>query len=307
MPLSVGEFLHNLAKKAGMNPEDEHLKNFLLNGELLKITVPEEVEKGIDNKLISLTDAKNNHPEIKNHYQKQALDGIDKTINELLEEYQVDDEVKTLISGERSTYKRVPLLVNKIKELQEKKANTSGKTDKAEIQKEIDALHLQLKSAKDEVDKAKKEADERVKNVELRYAIDSELNPHKTIYDELDPAIKRQTLKAVLEKELQDNKVRFSIDENGSLTLIKEDGTNFYGDNHQQIAPKAFIEKTLSRHKLLKVSDQSQNGNGVTSQNGPSQPQGGQGGNKNYNKPVSSLVQQSLQDIQTNSQASVMG
>jgi hypothetical protein len=303
--ITLGDFLHSLATKAGMNPDDADLKNFLLNGELMKIQVPEGVEKGIDNQLISVKDAKNNHQEIKNHYQKQALDGIDKTINDLLEELGIDEEVKTAVLGERSTYKRVPLLVSKIKELEAKKAAASGKGDKAEIQKQIDDLHAQLKQANENTEKIKKESDQKVKQVELRYAVDSKLSPYKTIHDDLDPSVKREILKAIINKELQDNKVQWAIDENGTLSLQKEDGTSYYGDNHQLISPESFIEKTLSRNKLLKVSDQSSNGNG-DNRNGHQQPRSGDGKTEK-NHALSGLVQNSLKNLETNATTAVMG
>lgn len=301
---TLGDFLHSLALKAGMNPDDEDLKNFLLNGELMKIEVPEKVETGIDNHLISVRDAKNNHPEIKNHYQKQALDGMDKTIIDLLEEMGLDETDKTLILGERSTYKRVPLLVSKIKELESKKAATSGKGDKAEIQKEIDQLHAQLKVEKESTERIRKESDEKVKNVELKYAVDSKLTPYKTIHDKLDPGVKREILKALINKELQDNKVKFAIDDNGGLVLLKEDGTSYYGENHQLITPDSFIEKTLSRNNQLVVTDHSSNGNG-DNKNGHQQPRGGDG-KQEKNAALSGLVQQSLKAIE-NGSTSVMG
>lgn len=306
MPVSVGEFLHNLAKKAGMNPEDENLKNFLLNGDLVKINVPEEIEKGIDNKLISLTDAKNNHPEIKNFYQKQALDGIDKSVDELLEELGADEETKTLIKSERSTYKRVPLLVSKVKELEARKANTSGKTDKAEIQKEIDALHGQIRTEKENAQKLKVEYEEKLSTFKNEYKLESLLGQYKTIYDDLDADVKMTTLKTLINKNLQDNKGKFVVDENGNFILQKEDGTNYYGDNNQQIEPKSFVEQILSRNKLLKVTDQPPGSGDTNNGQPPRQPNGGQGGNT-ANKALSGLVQNSIKNLEQSNSVSVMG
>src|SRR5690348_12774054 len=152
------DFLTALAKKAGFDTESESAKAFFTA--LADADVPDDVHKGIDNSLISLTEAKNNYPELKNHYTKQALDGMDKVFLTLIDDFQLDDQTKAEILAEKSTYKRGPLLTRRIVELERKKAATTGGKDKAEIQAQIDGLHAQLKAEKEARAAEKKQFDD---------------------------------------------------------------------------------------------------------------------------------------------------
>lgn len=278
--------MHALIKKSGGNAEDESIKNFLLNGELVKIEIPEDVSKVIDNNLISLKDAKNNHPDIKPHYYQMALGTVDKTIEKLIEELGIEEAVKADILSETSTYKRVPALVTKVRELESKKA-ASGKEDKAAIQKQIDDLHAQIRTEKQRADDAKVNFEQQLTNYKIQNKISSLFSNFKTVYDDLDPEIKMTTLQNILTKNLQDNGAEIKFDENGNLSLLKKDGTNYYGDNNQQVNPAQYVEMLMSRNKLLKSAPPAPPPGGGQQQP-PAPPNGS--GDKKTNFALKSLV-----------------
>lgn len=200
------DFLTALAKKAGYDTESVTAKPFF-DG-LPDTDVPEDIHAGVDNSLISVKDAKNNHSEIRNHYKSQTLDSLDKTIETVLTEYSVDDQTRNEILGIPSTYQRFPAVIKKIAELTEKKAG-AGTKDKASIQKEIDDLHKQVAA-----EKLNRETDKKAfENQMTTYRIDSKINQmlsgFKTIHDELDPEIKATVIKTLLQKEIQDNQAKF--------------------------------------------------------------------------------------------------
>lgn len=251
--MTLGEFLHSLIKKSGGNPDDDAVKNFLLNGELIKIEIPEDIMKTIDQNLISLTDAKNNHPLIKPHYTQLALSTMDKQIEKLLEELEMDDNIKAEVLSETSTYKRVPTMVRKIRELEAAKS-ASGKDDKATIQKQIDELHAQIRAEKQRADDAKTNFEKELVSFKIGNKKMGLFSAYKTIYDDLDPEIKSTTLQNILDKQLQGDNAELKFDENGNLVLLKKDGTNFYGDNNQQVNPQQYADMVLSRNKLLKTA-----------------------------------------------------
>lgn len=249
--VKLKDFVIGLARKAGYDITAEAAKPFF--DALPDTDVPEDVQKGVDNNLISITDAKNNHPILKNHYHKQALDGIDSTIMDLMTEMEVDDDTKNLILAEKSSFKRVPLLTKKIAELTAAKAGAS-QPDKKKIQDQIDALHTQIAAEKTARAIDKKSFDDQLKGYQVKYKVDTLLSAHKTIHDDLDPEVKSTVINTLITKALQDNQAKFDFDETGNFTLLKNDGTNFYGENHQQITPAQFIEQTLAKTKQLKVS-----------------------------------------------------
>lgn len=259
------DFLTALAKKAGYDTESATAKPIF--DALPDYEIPDEVQKGIDNSLISLTDAKNNHPEIKRHYHKQSLDGVDSLIRKAIESFGFEKEAADEINGQETTYAKIPALTSKIVELYEKKIAASPGKDKAVIQKEIDELHKQLAAEKINREKDKKGFEDQFKSLKINTKLASHLSSFKTIHDEVDPDVRATIINTFLQKELQDNQAKFDLDENGNVVLLKNDGTNFYGENHQQVTPAKFIEQTLAKTKQLKVSSPAPANNGANHTN----------------------------------------
>lgn len=263
------DFLAAIATKAGLNVADEVTAAFI--NQIPDVEVPETVQTGIDNSLISIKDATNNHPVIKNYYQKQSLDSVDKTLNDLLDEFEVDEDTRAAITAERSTYKRVPLLTKKLVELQAAKAGANNSKDKNEIQKQIDQLHQTIAAEKQARAAEKQNYENELSRFKMETKLQSLYSKYQTIHDELDPEIKATVISTLINKELQDKQAKFAFDEAGNLTLLKNDGTNFYGDNHQQITPAQLIEQTLAKTKQLRVSAPAGPANGKQHANGTRQ------------------------------------
>lgn len=297
MATKLKDFVTKLAKKAGYDTASDGAKAFLES--LNDVEVPEDVEKGIDNSLISLTEAKNNFPELKNHYTKQALDGMDKEFMTLIEDFQVDEPTKAEILSEKSTYKRGPLLMRKIVELDRKKNQSNSGKDKQEIQRQIDELQAQLKTTKESWENDRKSFE----NQRLQDRINNKKNVFfsgvKTIHDELDPETRYTILDSQIQKELQDRQAKFALDEQGNVVLMRNDGTNFFGENHQQVKPLQFIEQVLAKNKQLKVSDSSNGANGTKPTNG-TQPaaSSGNGTKEQTQSAVINRNNQALQDYE---------
>lgn len=314
---TLGEYIHGLLKKAGADTESDDIKNFLLNGELVKIEMPDGISKIIDNNLISLKDAKNNHPDIKPHYVNQALTPLDQSIDEWVAEFGMDDDTKAEILKERSTYKRVPMIMRKIKELESKKANTGDKTDKAAYQKQIDDLHAAVRDAKKQAEDLKTKFDNDIVEFKLQMHQDSIFDQYETTIDKLPKDVKRTTLRTLLNKELQDKNGKFAFDENGNFVLLQKDGANFYDkDNNTQINPVKFIESVLSNSQMLvntkPANTAGQAGGGQPAAGNQQQqqnvqnPGAGQGSNTS-NSTLKSLLAESKQALDASTAIPVMG
>lgn len=303
MKKTLGEFLHELIKKTGADADREEFKNFLLNGELVKIEIPEAVSQVIDSGLISLRDAKNNHPEIKPHYVSQALNPIDQSQDEWFEEFGIPEEERQEILKERSTYKRVPLLMKKIKEIEGKKAASTDKGEIATFKKQIDDLHAAIRSEKEEKKNLEKKFQEDMAAFKVDMHQESIFGNYKTTLDDLPAGVKKITIKNLIQEALRDKSAKLAFDENGKFILLGKDGMNFYGDNNQQVEPTQFIESVLSANKILVTTPANQSqGQGAaqqqqqrsqqSQQQQSSNPTGGQGG-ANVNPTLKNLIDQS--------------
>lgn len=298
MPKKASDFLKELLVKAGVKIDDQAnkaIKDALALPELGNIDFPDELITPIDNGLLSIEAARNNHPQIKHYYTKQALDTLDKEILKLMEDYQLPDEAKQEIIAEGSSYKRVAVLTNKLKALEEKKA-TSGKGEKDQLQTQINTLHDQLRTEKESINKVKTEYEQKLRDKDMSYALNGLLGQYKTIYDELNPGIKDKTLKAIIDESLGTDEAQFTIGDAGQLILQKKDGSNYFGDNHQVLTPKTYLDKVLSREKILKVTDPNP-GAKLPQKNGSThQPVAVPG--KNANHTLQNLVSETLAGLE---------
>jgi len=307
MPKTAAEFLKELAIKAGVKIDDEAIQPLLAAPELANINIPDALITGIDNGLLSLDAAKNNHSAIKGHYFSQAYDGLDKELTRFIDDNKLPDEIKNEILAEKSSTKRAVLLAAKIKDLEEKKA-TSGKGEKDSLQQQINELNNQLRAEKDKEAGIRAEYEKKLKDKDMSYALRNILGGYKTIYDELDGEVKDITLKAIINKSLNADAAEFTVDESGQLALRKKDGSNFFGEDNRLLTPKSYLDKIMSRDKILKVSDQNQNqqngnGNGAKNHvnNNGNQQRPNQNGNGNgnaTNHALASLADQALADLE---------
>lgn len=289
MPTTIGQFLQAQAKKAGVQLNEEQLA-FLNGGEIARLTVPDDITTALDNNLLSIADAKNNHPDIKNHYTKATLDGVDGVITDLLKD--LTDEEKAEILGERSSYKRITLTANKLRALEAKKAGAT-KPEQKEIQAQIDALHAQLAAEKKSKEDLVAQHQGQLRQFQVDAKLEGLLGGYKTIYDTLPTEVRNMTLKNLLQKELQDKDADLTIDDKGNLVILKKDGSSFYGENHQLVNPVQLAEQTFSRNKLLQVTPP---GGGTS--NAPAQPAGGEGASDKKNATLGNLAKEQLKALE---------
>jgi hypothetical protein len=311
MPKSAKEFLTVLLTKAGVKVDDEAIKTALSSADLETVQIADELITPIDNGLLSVSAAKNNHTEIKNFYYKGFADYIDKHLLRHIEDNKLPDEFREAVMGEESTIKRISALASKIKEAEAAKAG-AGKADKDNLQQEITRLQGELRAEKEKQAGIMTEHQKAISEVKMGYSLGQLLGGFKTIYDELPSDVKDITLKAIINKNLAADSAEFSIDEGGQLVLRKKDGTNFFGEDHRPFTPNTYLEKMMARDKILKINDPNppnpgaaSHRNGLPHNRQQNQNNGSGNGNGNgqaANSVLSGLVAESLKALDSNKQ-----
>lgn len=262
---SIGDFLNSLAIKAGIKPDDETLKNVLSAPDLQKINIPDDLVSKMDGSLISLSAAKELHPELKKHYFGLAYKGLDAQLESVMDELGLDDDVKEAIRAEKSSPARAGVLAKKIAELEKSKAQSgNSKAEKDAIQKQIDDLHAQLRIEKQSKDDLKNQYETKIRGIHIDATMQKMLASYKTIYDDLPANAREIALKTLINQSLQDSDAELQLDENNNVVLKRKDGTNLFGENNTQLNPQQFIDKTFSQNKILKVTDPNPPGPGNT-------------------------------------------
>jgi hypothetical protein len=276
MPVSAIDLVKKLMAKAGVTHAGD-----------LTSDIPDEVATALDNQLLTIAAAINNHPEVKKVYFAQAYNGLDAENGKLMDEFGFTDEIKAEIERAGGSTKKSIAIAKKIKELSDKTVPADAGKAK-EMQNQIAELHTKLKAESDKQLQLQKDYEAKVRRIEVRTKIDKELSKYKTILDDQDPTVKEASINALLEKALKENDADFDFDQKGNLSLIKKDGNNIFGDNHTLVTPTSFIDKALS--KILKVSPPAQ-----TTPPAASVP----GGQQNpQNTALNSAIDQALQSYE---------
>lgn len=248
MPVSALDLVKKLMSKAGVTFDGD-----------LTAEIPDEVATSLDNSLLTLDAAMNNHPKVKHKYFAEAFNGLDAELDSIMDENGFDDTLKGEIKSEKSSTKRAATLARKIKELESKKVGAdAGKTNT--LQTQINELHTKLAEEQKKQNDLKTTYEKQIKSIHIQSKLDNILGTYKTVFDDMPTDAKQAAVNSLISKALQDSDAEFTFDEKGSLSVIKKDGTNLFGDNHTQLTPQSFIDKSLS--KILKVSEPHPAGNG---------------------------------------------
>lgn len=248
MPVKIGTLLNNLAKKAGYNTESPEFTDILS----ANLEIPDELNDALNTRLMTEDSAKNN-PALKKHFRSSILDGVDKNILSLFDEFEFDDASRQEITGIENTYERIPAIAKKIRDLEAQKG-AAGKTDKAQLQEQINKLNQEkaqlIKQYDDQIKQIRQEAQNEITTTLFRNSL-AEVDLAEDQFD-------RETMLTLAEQRLnkeltaQGAKV---VNRNGTLTLVQasDEALDFYQDN-KLVNYREFRDKVLSGAKIIKVN-----------------------------------------------------
>lgn len=240
--MTIGELINNIAQKAGIAADDAKLKSLLSSPELASVQVDAELATAVDSALISMEQAKNNHPEIKKIYAAAAFDGAARHMGNIIGTDTFEQADLDEINKEPLFTKKIELVISKLKA---QKANAKG-ADKDEVNRKLAEAHEAAKLAKDEVVKVKQDYEGKISEIQMRAALKAVFSNYKTIYDDLPPAAKNAAFEALVTTALQDKNAQLKTDEQGNLVLLAKDGSNVFGANHVQLTPSSFLDQTFA-------------------------------------------------------------
>lgn len=238
----------NLAKKASYDTESPSFADLLS----ANLELPDDLVEALNSKLMTEESAKNN-PALKKHFRSSILDGVDKNVISLFDEFEFDEETRKEISSIENTYERIPALAKKIRDLEAQKG-ASGKSDKAQLQEQINRLNQEkaqlIKQYDDQIKQIRQEAQTEITTTLFRNSL-SEVDLAEDQFD-------RETMLTLAEQRLnkelsaQGAKV---INKNGVLTLVQasDEALDFYKDN-KLVSYRDFRDQVLSSAKIIKVN-----------------------------------------------------
>lgn len=253
---TLGDAISHLTKAAGIAEDNAALKQFLSNPTISGYDFPDEIFSGITSKLMTKEEAIAK-PEIINHFRATHYNGIDAELESTLKEIGKYDELKDLLSAEKSSPKKVTLAVKKLSEkLNELAGSTQG--DNSKLISEINELKTQIagfETTKSEAVKAvESQWAKKVEDMAFTQAIGSHKLHNPAGWDS---SLLTKLAKEKVSEVLKSKGYQTKLNENGSLELITAEGTKVF-ENNKEVGINDFLQKTLLESKLLEVSQQQQ-------------------------------------------------
>lgn len=264
MPQNLGKLLITLLSSANFDVEGK--ADSLKDISTLDIEIPDEAAAALKSNLMTVESAKNNL-DLRNHFRAEALNAIDAKLEEFGKEYGFPDDVFSEIKKEDSSYKRMILALNKVKDLESAKAQGKGskaddetlKNLKSEIERLNNEIVSERNSAQAKIDEAQRKAESSI----IDFAMNAELASKNYANGKLDKAVNITVAKTLVDRALAEAGAKLMRSEDGSLKLVQvaEPSMDFMREN-QKIAFGKFVDETLGKSNILQVSDGGSDGAG---------------------------------------------
>lgn len=245
MPVKINDLIISLAKKVGYNIQ-------LLAFPSDAFEVPDDLSAALEAKLFT-EDAARNNPELKKHFFKAALDGVDLNIQRIMDEMQLDEQSVGEITAVKSTYERIPVLAKKIRDLESQKAGAS-KGDKAALQEQINLLNSEKARLIQDKDKEINDMQRKFEKDFTDNLLRNRISGAPLLIEQFGKEVMEDLAYKYVNQELTAQDARV-IQKNGVLKLVKasDEALDFYADN-KAISVSEFLDSVLAKYKLIQVN-----------------------------------------------------
>jgi hypothetical protein len=256
--MKAGDLFHQLLKSAGFDTTDKAFIDVLSKAEFANTELPESITSALTTNLLTIDAAKNN-PTLKKHFVGNALDPINKGIEELIVEYGIDEVTKAEILADQNTYNKYKVAAKKIAELKEKSAGSTNKGEKADLERQINELNKQLSlvatDTQSKIDTIKSEYEQRILNREIDYTLSSKPLPGQFDRD-VEVNIARQFVDKALATK---GAIIRTID--GRIAVKQKDNPEMdIFENGKPLTFDALTDMALAENKFIKVSNPNNGG-----------------------------------------------
>jgi len=245
--MKVSEVLHALSERIGYAGD---LKELVTNPSL-QVELPNDFVSNINTGLLTVKEAKING-EVKKHFTHIALTPLDNTIAEMMEEYQMADDVKASIKGEDSTYSKVKLFTKALAELKDQHA-TAASGDKKKLVDQINEMNSQISTLKTQMTNEIQATESKWLNKFLDTSITSHFEKYDYAMDHVPSTTQAMIARQLMEQKLAEKggKVKYN---DGKIALVSatDDALPFTIDN-KPVDFNTFADRIVSDEKLIKV------------------------------------------------------
>lgn len=258
----VNELLFDLAKRAGIDENNDDLKLLMSATGLNSVEVPETLVKSLNTGLLDMNTARSN-PILKSHYIGQFAPGIEQTYFGILKELGLsDEEIKDIQDSDISTGKRIAYSKEKLKSLLESAKKSKGGEANEELKRILAESEQKLKNIAAEKDKAYNDLKSQYVDKARNAAFEKLVSPLKL--KGIPDAVKATVVKTLFEKWVSDAKGKLEFDEVEEKFTLKNgtDPTLDFQHEGKIFGVQDFLSLNLQKDNLLETSSGGSGGSG---------------------------------------------
>lgn len=247
--MNVSELLQELGNRSGY--DTDKLKDIVTNPVLMGLNIPDDFKSSIGTGLLTVKEAQIN-PDIKKHFTGVVLGNADATLNELMEEYAIPDDVKGALKTEQSTYARMKLFTRALADLKDQASKASA-GDKGALVNQINELNATITTLKDTMKNDLSASELKWLNKFMDTSINSHFEKYDYAMEGVPTNIQAMTARQLFEQKLNEKggKQKF-VD--GKIVLVSntDDALPFTIDN-KQVDFNSFADSIVFDNKLARV------------------------------------------------------
>jgi hypothetical protein len=247
--MTVAEFLQDMGIRSGY--DTDKLKDIVTNPAIMGMAIPDDFKSTVSTTLLTVKEAQIN-PEIKKHFTAMALNGADDTIRELMDEYQLPDDVKGTLKSEASTYNRLKLFTKALADLKDQHSKASA-GDKGALVNQINELNATVSTLKEAMKNDLSANDLKWLNKFMDTSINSHFEKYDYAMEGVPSNIQAMTARQLFEQKLNEKggKQKY-IDGKIVLVSATDDALPFTIDN-KQVEFNSFADSVVYENKLARV------------------------------------------------------
>jgi hypothetical protein len=247
--MTVAELLHEIGVRVGY--DTDKLKDIVTKPELMNLAVPDDLKVSVSTGLLTVKEAQIN-PDVKKYFTGVVLGNADATLNELMDEYQFGDDIKTTLKSEQSTYARIKLFTKALADKKDELA-TAGAGDKSKLVTQINELNATINTLKDTMKNELTATEQKWLNKFMDTSINSHFEKYDYAMEGVPANIQAMTARQLFEQKLAEKggKQKY-VDGKIVLVSTADDALPFTIDN-KQVEFNSFADSVVYENKLARV------------------------------------------------------
>ena len=247
--MTLSEFLQEMGNRSGY--DTDKLKDIVTNPAIMGMAIPDDFKSTVSTGLLTVKEAQIN-PEIKKHFSGVLLGGADAIMKELMDDYQMPDDVRSTLMTEQSTYARIRLFTKALADLKDQHSKASA-GDKGALVNQINELNATITTLKDTMKNDLSATEQKWLNKFMDTTINSHFGKYEYAMEGIPNDVSVMTARQIFEKNLAEKGGRLKfMDDKVMLVSATDDALPFTIDN-KQVDFNSFADSVVYDNKLARV------------------------------------------------------